>query len=233
MADRFPIAMMLTPVKPGTRGQTVMERIGVTVVLPPKKRMHLLVTPVSFIPASMPCPQLTAENLCGIHATKPIRCRTMPFYAYKDEDHQLDVLQPRNGWLCDTSDAAPVVYRDHRIVDRDDFDAERGALTDQAASIRRYADLLLKHSPMMTARVAKAAQSTPTGRVVASFVSYLRYDRSLDLAAFARAQHVVLREWETKTWGNTKATEFHAYYREAASELEKYLRPETQKPGPP
>lgn len=223
MADRFPIAMMMTPVKPGTRGQAVTERIGATVVLPPKKRMHLLVTPVSFIPSLMPCPQLTAENLCGVHATKPIRCRTMPFYAYKDEDHQLDMLQPRSGWLCDTSDSAPVVYRDHKIVDRGDFDAERGALTDQAISIRRYMDLLLKHSPIMMARIAKASQSTPTGRVVASFVSYLRYDRSLDLAAFARSQHGILRQWEIKTSGNAKAIEFHTYYREAASELERYL----------
>ena len=223
MADTFPLAIMITPVKPGTRGQAVLERIGASVVLPPKKKMQLLVNPVSFVPPSMSCPQLTPENLCGIHATKPIRCRTMPFYAYKDEDHQTDLLQPRGGWLCDTSDAAPVVYRDQRVVDRFDFDAERGALLEQASAIRRYADLLMKHSPAMMARVAKATQTTPTGRVVASFVSYLRYDRGLDLAAFARVQHPLLREWEAKTSANPKMTEFNIYYREASAELQRYL----------
>ncbi|WP_246660275.1 YkgJ family cysteine cluster protein [Rhizobium sp. FKL33] len=223
MADRFPLAMMITPVKPGTRGQSVLEKIGASVILPPKKRMQLLVSPVSFVPPSMPCPQLTPDNLCGIHATKPIRCRTMPFYAYKDEEFQADLLQPRGGWLCDISDAAPVVYRNQHIVDREDFDIERSELMDQGQAIRRYVDLLLKHSPVMTARVAKAAGTTPMGRVVASFVSYLRYDRNLDLSAFARAQQPVLQDWLERTGGSAKAAEFSNYYREASAELQRYL----------
>lgn len=223
MADRFPLAMMITPVKPGTRGQSVLEKIGASVVLPPKKRMQLLISPVSFVPSSMPCPQLTPDNLCGIHSSKPIRCRTMPFYAYKDEEFQADLLQPRSGWLCDISDAAPVVYRNQHIVDREDFDTERSALMDQRQAIRRYVDLLLKHSPVMTARVAKAAGTTPIGRVVASFVSYLRYDRNLDLGAFARAQQPVLQDWLERTRGSAKAAEFSNYYREASAELKRYL----------
>lgn len=223
MADRFPLAMMITPVKPGTRGQSVLEKIGASVVLPPKKRMQLLVTPVSFVPPSMPCPQLTPDNLCGIHATKPIRCRAMPFYAYKDEEFQADLLQPRGGWLCDISDAAPVVYRNQRIVDREDFETERNLLVDQGQAIRRYVELLLKHSPVMTARVAKVAGTTPMGRVVASFVSYLRYDRNLDLGAFARAQQPVLRDWLERTGGNAKVAEFSNYYKEASVELQRYL----------
>lgn len=223
MADRFPLAMMITPVKPGTRGQSVLEKIGASVVLPPKKRMQLLISPMSFVPSSMPCPQLTPDNLCGIHSTKPIRCRTMPFYAYKDEEFQADLLQPRAGWLCDISDSAPVVYRDQHIVDREDFDTERSALMDQRQAIKRYADLLLKHSPVMMARIAKAAGTSPMGRVVASFVSYLRYDRNLDLGAFARAQYPVLQDWLERTGSNAKAAEFNNYYREASAELQRYL----------
>lgn len=222
MADRFPLAMMITPVKPGTRGQSVLEKIGATVVLPPKRRMQLLVSPVSFVPPSMPCPQLTPENLCAIHSAKPIRCRTMPFYAYKDEEFQVDLLQPRGGWQCDISDSAPVVYRDQHIVDRADFDAERRALLDQREALTRYIDLLLKHSPVMMARIAKASGTSPMGRVVASFVSYLRYDRTLDLGRFARAQHPVLQDWQVRTAGDTKAAEFNNYYKEAALELQRY-----------
>mgnify|MGYP000311826264 CR=1 FL=1 len=224
MADRFPLAMTITPVKPGTRGQSVVEQIGASVVFPPKKRFSLLVTPVSFIPPSMPCPELGPDNLCGIHAHKPIRCRTMPFYAYKDEDHQTDMMIPRSGWLCDTGETAPVVYRDRRIVDRADFEAERQALVEQASAIRRYVDLLLKHSPMMLARVSKASQSSPMGRVVVSFVSLLRYDRSQDLLDFARRQAPVLEDWERITSGNSKLTEYNTYYQEALSDLRRYLQ---------
>lgn len=223
MADRFPLAMTITPVKAGTRGQSVVDHIGASVVLPPKRRFALLVTPVSFVPPSMPCPELSADNLCGIHAFKPIRCRTMPFYAYKDEDHQLDMLQPRSGWKCDTGETAPVVYRDRHVVDREDFDAERSALLEQAASLKRYADLLLKHSPVMLARVAKASQSSPMGRVVVGFVSYLRYDRTLDLLEFAKRQYPVLETWYGKTSGNPKLAEYNTFYREALSDLRRYV----------
>lgn len=224
MADRFPLAITITPIKPGTRGQSVVERIGVSAVLPPKKRFWLLVTPVAFIPPSMPCPELGPDNLCGIHDHKPIRCRTMPFYAYKDEDHQLDMLSPRGGWECDVTEAAPVVYRDRKVVDRADFDAERQALLDQSTELRRYADLLLKHSPVMAARIAKASQSSPMGRVVVSFVSLLRYDRNQDLADFARRQSPVLEAWERRTASQTKAMEYNTYYREALADLSRYCR---------
>ena len=222
-ADRFPLAVTITPVKPGTRGHQVLDRIGVTVQLPPKKKYSLLIAPVSFVPASMQCPALTQDKLCGIHAEKPIRCWTMPFYAYKDEDHQIDLLTPRSGWQCDTGPDAPVVYRDRRIVDRTDFDAERQALLDQAEAIRRYADLLLKHSPLMLARVAKATQSSPMGRVVVSFVSMLRYDRSRDLVGFARRQFPVLEDWERRTAGDPKLKEHHGYYREAMADMRRYV----------
>lgn len=223
MADRFPLAITITPIKPGTRGQDVLDKIGVAVVLPPKKKYWLLVTPVSFIPPSMKCPELTDDNLCGIHAQKPIRCRTMPFFAYKDEDHQLDMLIPRTGWQCDTGDTAPVVYRDRKIVDRADFDAERSDLIEQSAAIRRYADLLLKHSPLMLARVAKSTQSTPMGRVIVGFVSFLRYDRTLDLVDFARKQYPVLEQWADRTAADVKLREYHNYYKEALADLRRYV----------
>lgn len=224
MAGRFPLAMTITPVKPGTRGQTIVEQIGASVMLPPKKRYLLLVTPVSFVPPAMSCPELKPDNLCGIHEQKPIRCRTMPFYAYKDEDHQLDMLVPRSGWECDTKETAPVVYRDRKIIDRVDFDTERRALVEQTDALRRYADLLLKHSPVMLARVAKSSQSSPMGRVVVSFVSFLRYDRNQDLLDFARMQAPVLEDWERRTSGNSKLAEYNAYYREALSDLRRYLQ---------
>jgi Fe-S-cluster containining protein len=223
-AGRFPLAISITPVKVKTPGHAGVGEIAATIDITRKKTMPILVTPVSFVPAHLPCPELDGEGLCSIHATKPLRCRTMPFYPYRDEAHQADMLTPRPGWLCETGEDAPVVYRDRRIVDRTDFDTERQALVDQAPALRRYADLLLKHAPAHHARVLKAAQSPVPGRVIVSFVSYLRYDNRLDLLDFSARQLPVLEAWAEKTAGDPKAAEHHRYYREAMAELERYRR---------
>lgn len=223
-AARFPLAITITPIKPGTRGHNIVEHIGATVTLPSKKRSWLLITPVAFIPPTVQCPELSADNLCGIHDQKPVRCRAMPFYAYKDEDHQTEVLTPRANWECDTTENAPLVYRDRKIVERDAFDCERQALLDQAEAIRRYSELLLKHSPAILAQIEHAARLPSPGRVVVSFVSIIRYDKRHDLVGFARQQLPVLEKWQTLTNNAPKATEFNNFYRQAGIELGRYVR---------
>ena len=222
-AHKFPLAMTITPIKPGARGYRSVGSIAASVVLPSRKTALLLVTPVSFIPPSMSCPELAEDNLCSIHIDKPVRCRAMPFYAYKDEDHQRDMLVPRAGWQCETNDVAPVVYRDQQIVDRGDFDEERAALTGQAPALRRYVELLLKHDPVFSARVVKATQAPLAGRVVIGFVSFLRYNKDLDLLDFARKQQPVLEHWARRTEGDAKLAQFNQYYSEAASDLDRYV----------
>ncbi|MGR6431622.1 YkgJ family cysteine cluster protein [Rhizobium sp. PAMB 3174] len=223
-AGRFPLAISITPVKTTAPGYQKVGEIAATIDITRKKTMPILVTPVSFVPPHLPCPELDPEGLCSIHTTKPLRCRTMPFYPYRDEAHQADMLKPRAGWLCETGEDAPVVYRDRQIVDRTDFDAERDALVDQTPALRRYADLLLKHAPAHHARVLKAAQSPAPGRVIVSFVSYLRYDNRLDLLDFSALQLPVLEAWAEKTAADPKAAEHHRYYREAMAELGRYRR---------
>ncbi|MDW5317602.1 YkgJ family cysteine cluster protein [Rhizobium sp. PL01] len=222
-AHRFPLAMAITPIKPGARGYRSAGSISASVVLPSKKTALLLVTPVSFIPTSMPCPELAGDNLCSIHIDKPVRCKAMPFYAYKDEDHQRDMLVPRAGWQCETSADAPVVYRDQKIVDRGDFDEERNALLQQAPALRRHVELLFKHDTVFSTRVVKATQAPLAGRVVIGFVSFLRYNKELNLMDFARKQQPVLESWARKTAGDAKVAQFHQYYREAVSDLDRYI----------
>jgi uncharacterized protein YchJ len=47
---------------------------------------------------------------------KPSRCKTMPFYPYREEKNQAEFLKPREGWECDVSEAAPIVYAGREIV---------------------------------------------------------------------------------------------------------------------
>ena len=222
-ASRFPLAMMITPMKADTKGYASLPDIGVSLPGGGKKPLMLLVTPVSFIPASSPCPQLGPDNLCTIHAHKPLRCRAMPFYAYKDEDHQLDQLSPRKGWLCDTSSQAPVVYRDRQILERTDYDRERQALADQAPVLQRYVNQLLAWDPAMQARITQAARTPGASKVVTGFVSFLRQDRQYDLVDFARQQYPVLNTWLQATAGNPKLAEYNRYYRGALADLARFV----------
>ncbi len=221
-ADTFPLAMSATPVKPGTRGYATKD-VAVTFSAGAKKPIQLIVTPVAFIPPTAPCPQLADTGLCSIHEEKPQRCRTMPFYAYKDEDSQRDMLVPRPGWKCATGEDAPVVYRDRKIVDRAEFQRERELLKVQAEALQRYVDTLGRYDPGFSMRVQTAAKAAVPGRVIVGFISWLRQNKELDVVGFARRQHPVLKEWLEKTAGDPKAVQFASYYREAIGDLDRYL----------
>lgn len=221
-ADTFPLAMSITPMKPSARGHGIVGRIGASVTLSKRQTISLVVTPMSFVPNTLPCPQLSDEGLCGIHDDKPLRCRTMPFYPYKDEEAQADLLVPRAGWLCDTGSDAPTVYRDRRIVDRTDFDAERSVLIDQAPTLQRFVDQILQHNLPLRAQIEQASQARVPGRVVVGFHSFLRYDRSMDLVDYTRRQYPVLEVWAVRTADDPAFREFQAFYRQAMADLERY-----------
>ncbi len=218
-AGRFPLAMVWTPVRPGSRAFDLTTRLGTTVQLRNHKQVAVLIAPTAYIPPSFPCPALTADNLCGIQGDKPQRCRTMPFYPYREENDQADILVPRKGWACDTSAAAPVIYRDKTIIDREAFDREREALTAQAPSLRAYAETMLKQNAALTDYLTKAAQNPVAGHFAVNFSSYLRLNRSYDLIAFAKAQHPVLTAFANRTEKTPELADYHTYYKESAAEL--------------
>lgn len=221
-ADTFPLAMSATPLKPGTRGYATKD-VAITFSAGSKKPIQLIVTPVAFIPPAMPCPKLADDGLCLIHEEKPQRCRTMPFYAYKDEDSQRDMLVPRPGWKCATGDDAPVVYRDRQIVDRTEFQRERDMLKGKYSVLQRYVDTLSRYDPAFSMRVQTAAKAAVPGRVIVGFVSWLRQNKELDVLDFARRQYPILREWLEKTSGDPRAAQFASYYSEAMRDLDRYL----------
>ncbi|MEI6415519.1 MAG: YkgJ family cysteine cluster protein [Pseudomonadota bacterium] len=218
-AGRFPLALVWTPVPQGVRAFPLTARLGITIRLRNRKQIAVLVTPTAYLPPSFPCPELTAENLCGIQANKPLRCRTMPFYPPREEQDQADMLFPRKGWACDTSMAVPVVYHDKTIVDRADFDNERRALLEQVPTMRLYADYVLKYMPWITESLESVVRK-PDGNVITSLSSFFTATRQSDTAALAARQSSVLKEYATKTAGVPELVEYHRNYSGWAIEMD-------------
>lgn len=222
-AGRFPLALIWTPVRQGSSAYAVTARLGTTVRLPGRKTAAVRITPTGYLPPSFPCPELTTDNLCGIHAGKPSRCRTMPFFPYREDGDQADLLIPRPGWACDISPAAPVVYRDGRIMAPDDFNRERADLERQAALLRAHADGVLPVSPTLQTALAKAAGKPRDGHVVTSFASlFPRLPRDQVISA-ARGQLPVLLRYAERTAGEAGLAEYHRHYLAWAGEMERVI----------
>lgn len=223
-ADAFPLAISFTPIKQSERHFKLTAQLGTSFQISKRQKVAVLMMPVAHIPASMPCPKLTTNNLCSIHDTKPLRCKTMPFYPYHEEDQQLSLLAPRKDWLCDATMDAPVVYRERKIVDRTNFDIERKELLQDAPALKEYADWLLKFNPSIFSQIMKAVQNRVAGRIFLNFSSFLRIDKRMTLADFALKQHAVLESWEKKTESDPELAEYTAYYSRARAELACYIQ---------
>lgn len=221
-AGRFPLAVVWTPVKQASKAFDITAKLGLTVRLRDKKPVAIRIVPTAYVPPSMACPALTSENLCGIQADKPLRCRTMPFFPYVEEANQSEQLIPRAGWTCDTSVAAPVVYREKSIVDRADFVRERAELVQQAPVLRSYAEKLMTFMPAMGDHLMEAAKKPGGGHVAVSFASLLRHLKDVDKEAVAQQQRPVLAEFEAKVVGHPALAEYLSNYRGWASEIGRY-----------
>jgi Fe-S-cluster containining protein len=219
-AGRFPLALVWTLAPQGSKAFPLISRLGATAKLD-RKQTALLIVPTAYIPPSFPCPALAPDGLCTIHADKPSRCRTMPFYPYRNEEDQADLLVPRKGWACDTSATAPVVYRNKKIVDRADFDRERGELLEQAPSMRTYAEYMLKYQHWVIDSLAKAG---PGGNVVTGLSSFLTATKLPDAATLAARQLPVLADYAARTAGEPKLVEYARNYAGWAKEMDYLAR---------
>lgn len=222
-ADVFPLAISLTPVRQSERHFKLTTQLGTTLHISRHQKMAVLVMPVAYIPPNVACPRLGTDNLCTVHESKPLRCRTMPFYPYYEEDQQLTMLVPRKDWQCDTSSAAPLVYREKKILNRAAFDAERAALMRDAPALRAYADRLLKHNAGVLGQLIKAAQGPVARRVFLNFASFLRIDRRMSLSEFASSQHKVLEHWAEKTAQDASLAEYNSFYNTTCAELARFI----------
>lgn len=211
-AGLFPLALLWTPLRKGSKDFPLVSRLGVTVPLPKHPGLAALIVPTSYIPPAMPCPALDADNLCSIHASKPTRCRTMPFYPYREEQFQHELLQPQKGWECDTSTAAPVVFSNGKVLQRYDFDRERNELEKQVPLIRQFASYQFKYNPMLPAALALEAAKSRPGQIVTSLSSFLIATRNPDSRAIAQLQQPVLAAYLEMTAGASELKDFHDQY---------------------
>jgi Fe-S-cluster containining protein len=222
-AGRFPLAMVLTTLRQGARAYDVTAHHGTVMALGKRKHIAVQISPTSYLPSSLSCPALMQDGRCAIHTDKPARCRTMPFSPYREERDQASLLVPKNGWLCDTSRDAPVVYRDKAIVERGDFDIEQQQLVDQSVILREYADGLISSAPNVAAGLESASRKSGGGYVVLNFTTLLPRLTHIDKADFARQQLPVLADFANQTQDNLQLADYHQYYRDNAKGLERFL----------
>jgi len=222
-AHLFPLAMVWTPIRQASKAFALTARLGTTVRTADKKTVAVRIAPTAYIPPTMACPALTSDNLCGLQADKPSRCRAMPFFAYREENDQRDLLVPRPGWECDVTASAPAVYRAKQVLEREDFDHERTELLAQSPLLRNYADRLMSMVPSLPAALANAANKPGGGHVAVSFASLLRRLDGVDKSALAQAQHKVLTAFGERVEGQTALAEYARNYADWAWELERLL----------
>ncbi len=213
--ERFPLCFAWTPVQQGSKDFAMASKIGATVKLPNRTEVAVMIMPLSYIPSSYPCPALREDNLCGIHDSKPSRCKTMPFYPYREEKFQAEVLAPKEDWDCDTSANAPVVFQDGKIMSREDFDQERQELLEQVSLLRRYAEYMQKYSFSFVGSLGGKAK----GSIVTSLSSFLTATKSPHTKQIAQQQLPILNEYAAKTADDSKWNEFHKNYVMWAKEM--------------
>jgi Fe-S-cluster containining protein len=218
-ATRFPLCFVWTPLRQGSKDYPLVATLGTTIKLADRKELAVLIVPTAYLPSSFPCPALGEDNLCGIHNNKPSRCKTMPFYPYRAERYQADLLTPRPGWACDTSTSASVVFENNKIVFRDDFDHERQELLEQVPILRRYAEYMLKYSPSLINSLMHAASKTKAGHVVTSLSSFLTATKSADAKKIAQQQLPILKTYVEKTAGLTQLADFYRNYLNWSKEM--------------
>lgn len=223
-AGRFPLALLWTPLRKASKDFSIVSKLGVPVPLPKHPGLAALVVPTSYIPAALPCPALGTGNLCTIHADKPTRCKTMPFYPYRDERFQSELLKLRDGWECDTSEEAPIVFENGKLTQRDDFDQERRDLEEQVPLIRQYAAYAFKYNPLLGASLALEAAKAHPGQVVTSLSSFLVATRNPDSREIARLQQPLLAAYKEKTANHPEFLQYHTQYGAWLEEMEYLAR---------
>jgi len=222
-ADRFPLFLLWTPVRPGGKSFDLTAKLGFTLKLKKRKQAAVRLTAMSYVPSHTPCPALGADGLCGVHETKPQRCRTMPLSGSRAESDQTDLLIPASGWECDISDAAPVLYRDKKIVERTEFEAERTMLLEDAEILRPFAELMLDSVPSLRMDLEKMASRPQGGHVIVNFSTLVPRLSNVDIYALAAQQLAVMEAFAALTADNPDQKAEHQRYVACADEWRRML----------
>lgn len=215
-AERFPLGFVWTPVRKGSRDFAAVAALGVTIPLPKRDELAVQLVIASILPQDFPCPALLPDRRCGIQESKPARCAAMPFTPFREERHQAELLTPRAGWECDTSEAAPVVWDAGRVLAREELERERRALREELPVLRQYAAWVLQHQPAILGQLQLV--TAKGGHVLTSLSSFLTATRAPDAKALATQQLPVLEALALRTAGAPAHAALHEQYRGWAAE---------------
>ncbi len=222
-ADRFPLFLLWSPVRPGGKSYDLTAQLGITLKLKKRKHAAVRVTPLSYVPTTMPCPALGPDRLCAVHETKPQRCRTMPLSGSRAEADQVDLLIPRPSWDCDISGDAPLVYQDKKIIVREHFQAERDQLMADALILKPFSELMLDAKPHLRMELEKIAQRAQGGHVILNFSTLIARLANVDIYAFAAKQLPVMKAFAERTAGNAETVDEHTHYSACAEDWQRLL----------
>jgi len=222
-ADRLPLFLLWTPVRQGGKSYDLTAQLGFTLKLKKRKQAAVRVTPFSYVPPHMACPALGEDGLCAVHENKPQRCRTMPLSASRAEADQDDLLLPKPGWACDISDAAPVVYADHKILAREDFDAERAQLLADAKILQPFAALMIDSVPSLRMDLEKMAARPQGGHAILNFSALVPRLAAVDIVALAAQQLPVMQSMAAATQDQPEHAGEHKRYTACAAEWQRVL----------
>lgn len=226
-AERFPIGFVWTPLLKESKDYSHVSKIGVAVTTPRGNELAVLVVPTSFIPKEFECPALGTDNLCSINSHKPARCRAMPFYPYRDERFQSEMLKIRDGWECDTSDSAPLVYNNNQIIDRHDFENELKDVVAEKSLMETYVHYMLKYQHSLANTLFVAANNPKTAHIVTSLSSFLTATKATNSQHIAKKQLPVLQAFAKRTADKVMYKQFHNYYGNWAKEIAYLSKSET------
>ncbi|CAK0770223.1 YkgJ family cysteine cluster protein [uncultured Gammaproteobacteria bacterium] len=222
-AGRFPLAIIWSPIRQGSKAFGITAKLGLTLTVKGHKPLAVRITPTAYLPPALPCPALTADGLCAIHDSKPQRCRTMPFFPWQEERDQGENLIPRPGWLCETKGEAPVVYRDRAIIERQDFERERATLLAEAPLLRSYAEAVVKAAPGIAQAVAISASKPGGGHVPLKISPLLMRLDGIDRAEIAAQQIAVLTTYAERVADRPELAEYRRTWTLWAKDLERLL----------
>lgn len=218
-ANIFPLFLLWTPLRQGGKSYDLTAKIGFTLKLKNRKHVAVRLTPMSYVPPQMNCQALAGDNLCSIHEQKPSRCRAMPFSASRDETDQLDLLMLKPGWECDISDSAPLVYKNKKILQPDEFLSERKKLISDSAILKPFAQLMLDSKPNLRVELEKMAARPHGGNVIINFLPLIHRLANVDINQFAVNQLMVMESMIAATAQNPQYDAEHKHYVSAATEL--------------
>ncbi|MBL4692143.1 MAG: YkgJ family cysteine cluster protein [Magnetovibrio sp.] len=222
-ADKFPLFLFWMPVRPGGKSHNLTLDLGFELALKKRKKAAVRIFPVSYVQTHMACPALQDDGLCAIHDTKPQRCRTMPLSGARAENDQLDLLIPNPDWACDVSENAALVYRDKKILSRQDFQGERALLIEDSKILKPFVQLMIDGVPKLRMDLEKVAGRPKGGHIIVSFSTLIPRLAEVDIIDFAQKQLPVMQDFAAATAHQPENKDAHERYTASANDYQRVL----------